>query len=1164
MFATPSPSTAPGTSAGGSGGAGGSGSAGGMFSPQVRADLAAFGGSARRSNASSGNSGNSGAGGTPYSGRGGASDPPGSSSSTSTALVATSNNANPNNSSPPKPRLLTDATHSPKTHGSLGLLIVGIGGANGTTTLAGILANRRSLAWAGPHGQPMAANYNGCVTQLTQRGVHGGVGYADKIHGLADASMAAVGGWDVRPTPLGDALLRHQILDYDLALRVREEMNATKVFRGYARKAYLGPSQHAEATYVLTEREAPTASEALKSIRADIRYFKWRNGVVGHTTVLWSASVEPDCPFCAEGGPADTAVGLLELVELTDEERGGPLPPSLVYALAAVLEGCSFVNGGSQNTLCGGLVELARQQRGVYCLGTDFKAGQTKFKTAAVEYIRTMGLAPRVVASSNHLGNNDMRNLASADAARQAKLRVKHDIFAPWEEDIDHQVSVMYTPHINDDKRDFVEYTSAAFLGQPHTMVTYTRASDSVLCAPLMIDAAVWCDYFSNRSWPFDDVAKALAYLFKVPEGGAMGVDPGFFRQMAELDRQALAADRASMAKKKGGRKVRIRAEESKTATEWAIPRDAGIVCAGLACVDMQLNEATGGDGGEAIETFQGEKSIGGGSVSMACKTLARLTHGEALDAEYMQVTPPAVHSVIPLCKIGKDNTGDKLVTLLEDCGSACRNVCTKYMKSERDRDQDSRTALAVLPIYQDGRRGCFFDAASNATFSPEQLIGMMSDAASGPDAGPIGAFLFGYPHLLPMMQGDSLAQIMSKARTLMDDGGVTALDLNGVPETDFPSRTTPRSVTDLQADPVLGAALPYVDILHMNEDELVNLTGCQIEGTDAAQLEDEFNIASAVSLFLMCGVAVVAVTRGKRGCFISCNDMERFEKSKALPSSWVDCTTKLEALDLPPGTRINTNGAGDSFTAGLLVAALLRHTGLTVPNERSVQTSFQGGTYTDEGTPLSPTTPSAVSFSSPSGPSQQPSPFKSPSPSKPQGKMTPYRMYMKEHYVSLKAQCDDDKRAIFTMCHEMWEAEPNHVKEQYARKVDEEASAAAMLDATGSDDRSSVSDNDTDTSFTRTFDAAAAAGAYLTKHEAATTPAMVPRGAKEEEEDSELANSPNRFMANRSLNLESAAQFATLVAAHHINVRTRDSDHLDLSSLLERSMIVPDGLQEI
>ena len=57
-----------------------------------------------------------------------------------------------------------------------------------------------------------------------------------------------------------------------------------------------------------------------------------------------------------------------------------------------------------------------------------------------------------------------MKNLASADKARNAKLRVKHDIFAPWEEDIDHGVFVMYTPMINEEKHDFVGYTSLGFL----------------------------------------------------------------------------------------------------------------------------------------------------------------------------------------------------------------------------------------------------------------------------------------------------------------------------------------------------------------------------------------------------------------------------------------------------------------------------------------------------------------------------------------------------------------------------------------------------------------------------------------------------------------------------------------------------------------------------
>ena len=31
----------------------------------------------------------------------------------------------------------------------------------------------------------------------------------------------------------------------------------------------------------------------------------------------------------------------------------------MLYAAAAVLEGCSFVNGGSQNTMCGALLKLA-------------------------------------------------------------------------------------------------------------------------------------------------------------------------------------------------------------------------------------------------------------------------------------------------------------------------------------------------------------------------------------------------------------------------------------------------------------------------------------------------------------------------------------------------------------------------------------------------------------------------------------------------------------------------------------------------------------------------------------------------------------------------------------------------------------------------------------
>jgi len=651
---------------------------------------------------------------------------------------------------------------------------------------------------------------------------------------------------------------------------------------------------------------------------------------------------------------------------------------------------------------------------------------------------------------------------------------------------------------------------------------------------PLMIDGAVWCDYFSALSWPFEKVAKAMAYLFKVPEGAAKGVDPGFFEQMKELDNQVMAAHEARNGGLKRGnsikKRVRIRREEK--STEWAIPHDARIVCAGLACVDMQLNQATGG-GGEGIESFEGEKSIGGGSVAMAVKTLARLCHGAPLDDDFMEVAPPLVQSVVPLCKIGPDGTGDKLINLLEDSGAACRNVETKYIKAARNADPDARTALAVLPIYKDGRRGCFFDAASNATFSAKEMVRMIGSLSSG-TGGPAldtsgmsaddienyhadleqmtpiyGAFIFGYPHLLPHLQGMALAQIFLEARSLMIEGGVVAMDMNGVPEASFQrGETGLRTVSDLKNDPVIGAALEHVDILHMNEDELCLLTGCEIKGTPESASDDDVAIASAVSLFLVCGVGIVALTLGSKGSFVCCNDVDRFRKSKMLPASWADSSARIGCVELPDDAVLNGNGAGDSFTAGLLVATMLRHTGMTVTTPQA----------------SNPAVSEAVEDSSPAKPPQQPA-----------KRLTPYSLYMRENYMSLKQQLNDDKKAIFTKCHEKWELESDEVKALYERRAleeNEESNRAEM---------SQVTDAMEKLDSTLRVD---------TSH----------RG----DSVGGVSSPRNVYMTNRSLNLESAVQFASLVVAYHIDVSTRDRQHIDVSKLVDRAIMVPSQLEEI
>ena len=280
----------------------------------------------------------------------------------------------------------------------------------------------------------------------------------------------------------------------------------------------------------------------------------------------------------------------------------------------------------------------------------------------------------------------------------------------------------------------------------------------------------------------------------------------------------------------------------------------------------------------------------------MACKTLARLCHGEALDDGYMQVTPPVVSTVTPLCMVGNDDTGTKLLSLLENCGSASRNVDTRVIRGHRAKNPSSRTALAVLPIYQDGRRGCFFDAASNDKFTTDQLLEMVQELSpnfkskgvvdtTGMSVPLYGGILFGYPHLLPHMQGHSLSRFFQQTRKVMVDRGIIALDLNGVPKPESPivMAGALRSLNDLRNDKVIGPALEHVDILHMNEDELVLLTGCRILDMNDSQQEDEISIAKAVELFLQCGVGVVAVTRGGKGSYVACNNIERFERSPSL-----------------------------------------------------------------------------------------------------------------------------------------------------------------------------------------------------------------------------------------------------------------------------------------
>ncbi|KAH8070303.1 inositol-3-phosphate synthase [Aureococcus anophagefferens] len=553
----------------------------------------------------------------------------------------------------------------------VGCLIVGLGGNNGCTVLAGLVANRRRLAWEGQKRR-IDADWGGC---LTQRG--------DLAEKMASFEHAAVGGWDVRPTKLGAALLAARIVDTDLARLVEAELDAVEVMPGVYDERYVGESQRATATH--TKQGLATAKEKVDALRADIRRFKEAHGVDGHCTVIWSR-------------------------------------PSV-------------------------------NERARTALGTDFKAGQTKFKTCAVEYLENNGFTVKVVASSNHLGNNDMRNLALGTPTQArtnaAKLRVKSSIFKPG---VDHHVSVQYAPFIGDEKRDFVEYTSEAFLGQLHTMATYTRCSDSVLCAPLLVDATVLLDFFATHAVAPAEVAEATAYLFKVPEGRAKAEAQGFHAQLDTMKRTVAAVEAAEedvealveevealvvdkeepLVEQEDGNEAPAEREAEDTPKPEEAPSKPAVVCCGLACLDLELGGASDG-GREAINGFEAATSRAGGSAPQAASALA--DHGVA---------------AVAVAPIAGDAQGDELARLLLDKG---------VRVDAPPRFDAARTGLAVVPVFSDGGRGCYFGAGANADFGGEDVVeGVARQVARGG----VLAVHVGYPHLLPRLRASGCGRAVA------------------------------------------------------------------------------------------------------------------------------------------------------------------------------------------------------------------------------------------------------------------------------------------------------------------------------------------------------------------------------------------------------------------
>lgn len=378
-----------------------------------------------------------------------------------------------------------------------GVWLIGARGSVATTVVAGAAGARDGLAVS-----------TGCVTE----------GPDFEGAGLPGFGELVFGGHDVADTPMpkrAERLAHAGVMPRELPELVHDDLAAAD--------AEVRPG-----TSPLDTRRSQR--EVAQRLIADLRDFRERRGLA-RVVVLNVSSTEPHPPRRREHE-------MLEALEQALGESGGEavLPPSSLYAYAALKAGCGYVDfTPSLGARIPALDELARSQ-GLPYAGSDGKTGETLVKSALIPMFASRGLRVLSWAGTNLLGGGDGENLADPERVTSKTASKKRAVDSSLGYPVEGEVHIDYVPNLGEWKTAWDHISFEGFLGTRMTMQFTWAGCDSTLAAPLVLDLA--------RLLPrAHEVGMAgaltqLAFFFKDP----VGVDEHRLAQQFEMLRSFAAA----------------------------------------------------------------------------------------------------------------------------------------------------------------------------------------------------------------------------------------------------------------------------------------------------------------------------------------------------------------------------------------------------------------------------------------------------------------------------------------------------------------------------------------------------------------------------------------------------------------------------------------------
>ncbi|MFF4783588.1 inositol-3-phosphate synthase [Streptomyces griseorubiginosus] len=368
-------------------------------------------------------------------------------------------------------------------------------GTAGTTARTGVW-------FAGARGSVATTAVAGCAAVAA--GLHPPTGMVTETApfdgtGLPPLTSLVFGGHDTVHSPLpkrAEHLTEAGVLPHGLAPAVRAELQAAdeEIRLG-------GPLPD----------DPRSDEELIADFSADLTSFRVRNALA-RVVVVNLSSTEPL--------PAPDAVRL---------------PPSSLYAAAAVRAGCPYVNFTPSTGLRTPALTEAAAARALPHAGRDGKTGQTLLRAVLAPMFVQRALTVRAWSGTNLLGGGDGAALAdpAAAAAKNAgKERVLADTLGHTPQG---EVHIDDVPALGDWKTAWDHVAFDGFLGTRMVLQTTWQGCDSALAAPLVLDLArlVARAHEAGLSGPLPQ----LGFYFKDPDGGPAGLSEQFTALLSFADR---------------------------------------------------------------------------------------------------------------------------------------------------------------------------------------------------------------------------------------------------------------------------------------------------------------------------------------------------------------------------------------------------------------------------------------------------------------------------------------------------------------------------------------------------------------------------------------------------------------------------------------------------